>query len=165
MTVDDLEGVLEIERVSFPSPWPRSQFERELKNPLSYAFTAKVASPSPISLSPEGREEGEGEGEGLRIIGYVIFWLVGDEAHILNIAVHPGFRRRGIAKALLSFTLELLLKKGGKGVFLEVRRSNLAARRLYKGFGFKEIGVRKGYYTDNQEDAIVMGLELLVPYK
>lgn len=146
MTVDDLEGVLEIERVSFPSPWPRSQFERELKNPLSYAFTTKVIHPL--------------EGKGLRIIGYVIFWLVADEAHILNIAVHPGFRRRGIAKALLRFTLELLLKKGGKGVFLEVRRSNLAARRLYKGFGFKEIGVRKGYYTDNQEDAIVMGFEL-----
>lgn len=146
MTVDDLEGVLEIERVSFSNPWPRDQFERELKNPLSYAFTAKVIHPL--------------EGKGLMIIGYTIFWLVTDEAHILNIAVHPAFRRRGVAKALLRFTLELLFKKGGKEVFLEVRRSNLAARRLYKGFGFKEIGVRRGYYTDNQEDAIVMGLEM-----
>lgn len=143
MTFDDLEDVLGIEKLSFPSPWPRSQFEKEIKNQFSNKFTAKI--------TQDGRKT---------VAAYIIFWVVADEAHILNIAVHPDLRRRGIAKRLLVFTLGQLEEIGTREVFLEVRRSNVRAQRLYMGFGFKVIGVRKGYYGDNKEDAIVMALSM-----
>ncbi|MBI3752768.1 MAG: ribosomal protein S18-alanine N-acetyltransferase [Deltaproteobacteria bacterium] len=143
MTLNDMEDVLAIEKFSFSSPWPRSQFEKEIKNPLSHQFVAKIIR--------DGKEI---------VMAYTIFWVAADEAHILNIAVHPDFRRQGIAKTLLVFALNRIEEMGGRGVFLEVRRSNIAAQRLYIKFGFREIGVRKGYYGDNREDAIVMALEL-----
>lgn len=143
MTFDDLEDVLGIEKLSFPSPWPRAQFEKEIKNQFSNKFTAKIAH--------DGKKT---------VAAYIIFWVVADEAHILNIAVHPDFQRRGIAKRLLVFTLGQLEGIGTREVFLEVRRSNVHAQRLYMGFGFKVIGVRKGYYGDNNEDAIVMALSM-----
>ncbi|MBI3754799.1 MAG: ribosomal protein S18-alanine N-acetyltransferase [Deltaproteobacteria bacterium] len=143
MTFDDLDDVLGIEKLSYSSPWPRSQFEKELKNQLSNKFTAKIAHNGKKSVA-----------------AYIIFWVVANEAHILNIATHPDFRRRGIAKRFLVFALGRLEEAGVEEVFLEVRRSNIHAQRLYMGFGFKEIGIRKGYYGDNNEDAIVMALEL-----
>ncbi len=141
MTFDDLGDVLGIEKLSFPSPWPRSQFEKEIKNQFSNKFVAKIA------------HDG-----GKTVVAYIIFWVVADEAHILNIAVHPDFRRQGIAKSLLVFALDRIEEMDGRGIFLEVRRSNIAAQMLYKKFGFREIGVRKGYYGDNGEDAVVMQL-------
>lgn len=143
MTIDDLEDVLNIERLSYSSPWLKSQFEKELQNPFSNKFIAKAAHDS--------RQE---------TAAFIIFWVVADEAHILNIAVHPDFRRKGIAKSLLFFTLNSMEERGVKEVFLEVRRSNVSAQKLYKDFGFKEIGVREGYYGNNNEDAIVMALEI-----
>lgn len=143
MTFDDLEDVLRIEKLSFPSPWPRSQFEKELKNQFSNKFTAR--------LTHDGEKT---------VAAYIIFWVVADEAHILNIATHPDFRRCGIAKSLLVFTLEQLKEVGAREVFLEVRRSNAPAQKMYKDFGFREIGIRKGYYGDNKEDAIVMALTI-----
>jgi len=143
MTSDDLEDVLNIERLSFPAPWSRSQFEKEIQNPFSGKFIAKIIH--------KGEEV---------VAAYIIFWVVADEAHILNIATHPDFRRRGIARALLSFTLSRLKEKGVREIFLEVRRSNAPAQKLYHDFGFKKIGIREGYYGNNNEDAIIMALEV-----
>lgn len=144
MTIDDLEDVLKIEKLSFPTPWPRSQFEKEIKNQFSNKFVAKIT---------QGGEK--------TVAAYIVFWVVKDEAHILNIATHPDFRRCGIAKGLLAFALRQLEEIGTREVFLEVRRSNVPAQSMYKGFGFREIGVRKGYYGDNKEDAIVMALTIV----
>ena len=143
MTLDDLEDICRIEKLSFPSPWPRLQFEKEIQNPFSNKYTARILQ--------DGKKI---------IVAYIIFWVVEGEAHILNIATHLDFRRRGIAKRLLVFALGRLEEVGVEEVFLEVRRSNVHAQKLYKDFGFKEIGIRKGYYGDNREDAIVMALAL-----
>src|SRR3989338_2354362 len=121
MTIDDLEDVLNIERLSYSSPWLKSQFEKELQNQFSNKFIAKVAH--------DGRQE---------TAAFIIFWVVADEAHILNIAVHPDFRRKGIAKSLLFFTLNSMEERRVKEVFLEVRRSNVYAQELYKDFAFED---------------------------
>ena len=143
MTLSELEDVFSIEKLSYSSPWPISQFEKELQNPISCKFTAR--------LIQGGKEI---------VAAYIIFWVVADEAHILNISTHPDFRRMGIAKNLLVFALDYMEDRSVREVFLEVRRSNIIAQKLYRGFGFKEIDVRKGYYGDNNEDAIVMALDM-----
>jgi ribosomal-protein-alanine N-acetyltransferase len=88
--------------------------------------------------------------------GYVIYWVIADEMHILNLAVHPVQRRQGIARALLTAALTQSRDQGAAVVWLEVRPSNTAALALYHSFGFEEIGVRPGYYTDNGEDALIL---------
>jgi len=103
--------------------------------------TILVAGP----LSPEPWE----------IWGYIIYWVVAGEMHLLNLAVHPTHRRRGIARALLTAALEEARSQGADVVWLEVRPSNAAALALYQSFGFEEIGVRPGYYSDNGEDALL----------
>jgi ribosomal-protein-alanine N-acetyltransferase len=143
MTEKDLGDVLAIERVSFPQPWSLGQFKKELKNPISFCYTARV--------TVDGME---GEGVG----GYMIFWIVHGEAHILNIAVAPELRRMGLGKRLLSFAIKLMREKGVVEVFLEVRVSNKASIRLYEGFGFEHAYVRPRYYGN--EDALVMRLVL-----
>lgn len=141
MTAEDLDEVLKIEQVSFPKPWTRSMFEGELRNPVSFAYTLKVRS--------EGREE---------ISGYIIFWVIHGEAHILNIATNPMHRGKGVASRLLGLMLDVMKRNMVYEVFLEVRVSNTVARNLYTRFGFREAFVRKKYYGD--EDAIVMVLDL-----
>jgi len=137
MAAQDLDGVLRIERDSFPNPWSREQFAHELTNPVSRAYT--------INVERDGCEE---------LAGYIIFWVVHGEAHILDIAVRPRFRRSGVARTLLAASLDMMRAGMVFEAFLEVRRSNAAARALYKGFGFTELYERKGYYGD--EDAVVM---------
>jgi ribosomal-protein-alanine N-acetyltransferase len=140
MTKADIDEVLGIERLSFPSPWSKQLFLNELANPDSHIILAK-------------------DDTGITL-GFVCFWIVVDEVHILNIAVHPSFRRQGIARRLLTFVLEFSKKKGCSYFALEVRSGNQAAIELYKGFGFKTAGIRKGYYSDTGEDAILMELDL-----
>jgi len=142
MEAGDLDEVLEIEQASFPRPWTRGMFESELRNPVSFSYTLKVR-------PQDGKEE---------IGGYVVLWVVHGEAHILNIAVNPKYRGRGIATRLMQLMLELMKRNLVYEVFLEVRVSNTAARDLYKRFGFRESFIRKKYYGD--EDAIVMVLDL-----
>jgi len=137
MTAKDLDEVLEIERQSFPRPWTRAMFESELKNPVSFMTVLKTDS-----------------GGQSRLAAYIVYWVVHGEAHILNIAVDPAQRRRGSAELLLATALEQMRRNLVFEVFLEVRRSNTAARKLYENFGFVESFVRKNYYGD--EDAIVM---------
>ena len=138
MSFADLTSVLEIEERSFPEPWSRALFRRELINPISFAFIGKV----------------ENEGK-LRLVSYIVFWLVAGEGHILNVAVHPDFRNRGFARELTSFAMATMGEMGAQDLFLEVRVSNSAAIHLYESLGFREIGERKGYYG-NGEDAKVM---------
>ncbi len=141
MSASDLDDVLSIEERCFPRPWTRGMFEAELRNPLSSAFIARLES--------NGRQV---------IAGYGIFWVVFGEAHILNLAVSPVFRRMGLSAAILEFSIVEMRRKMACEVFLEVRRSNKAARALYKKFGFKESFERANYYGD--EDAIVMTREI-----
>lgn len=140
MSRSDLEEVLKIEERSFRKPWSAGQFESELGNPVSRSFT--------LSIEEAGSQTP---------VAYIIFWVVHGEAHILNIAVRPGYRRRGLAAELLSAALDYMRGNMVFDVFLEARRSNAAARALYAKFGFREAYERKNYYGD--EDAIVMTLE------
>ncbi len=139
MSEEDIDEVIRIERLSFPNPWTRGFFERELRNPISYAFVEKI------------EEKGR-----LRLAGYIVFWIVTDEAHILNIAVDPELRRQGLAKRLLCVALSFMEDRGVDVVHLEVRRSNTPAINLYRRFGFEEVYIRENYYGN--EDAIVMRL-------
>ena len=133
MTRSDLKQVMQIENASFVSPWSRKSFESELKKDFGFSYTAV---------------------EDKRVIAYIIGWLVADEIHIANIAVHPEWRRRGVAMVLIQNVIDRYL--GFSWIRLEVRRSNLAARNLYRQLGFKEVGIRKRYYVQENEDAILM---------
>ncbi|MBW1953122.1 MAG: ribosomal protein S18-alanine N-acetyltransferase, partial [Deltaproteobacteria bacterium] len=135
-TASDVDAIWAIEQVSFPSPWPRFSFWEELRNPISHVLVAG---------SPPYSEE---------IWGYVVYWLVADEMHILNLAVHPAYRRQGIARRLLQEALHRARGLGARQAWLEVRPSNQAAQSLYHSLGFKPVATRKRYYHNTGEDAL-----------
>lgn len=137
MEAADITNVVEVETKSFEIPWSKESFENELKNKLALYLVAKVDE---------------------KAVGYIGVWKIFDEGHITNVAVHPDFRGRGLAKALISELLSLCRKDGINSFTLEVRESNIVAQNLYKSFGFVECGKRKAYYSDNNEDAIIMWL-------
>lgn len=140
MRLNDLEEVLTIERLSFTIPWSRRAFLYELlENQQALYLVAR---------------------ETEKTVGYIGMWIVLDEGHITNLAVHPDYRRRGIGRLLLETLVRESAKRGIQRLTLEVRRSNLAAQALYRGLGFKETGVRHRYYQDNREDALIMWKEL-----
>jgi len=141
MREDELGELLELERRAFEHPWSPALLRRELSHDWSTILVAL-------------------DGATDSIVGHVIFWIVVDEIHILNVAVDPVHRRRGIARQLLQELLERSRSYGFSLATLEVRRSNLAALALYRNLGFREVGVRKGYYAEENEDAIVMVLDL-----
>lgn len=144
MEPEDLAPVLAIERVAFPNPWSEELFRRE----LSHGW-------STILLAEQPREDEE-----RLLAGFLIYWLVHDEIHILNVATDPTRRRRGAARTLLADCLKRGVESGARLATLEVRRSNRAAIDLYASFGFRSVGVRSNYYPDEGEDAIVMTLDL-----
>jgi [ribosomal protein S18]-alanine N-acetyltransferase len=144
MTPDDLPAVLEIEKVAFRNPWSPDLLKRELTHDWSIILLA---------------EEPDGQG-GYRLLGFAIFWLVHDEVHVLNVAVDPAQRRRGVARAVMEACLDVGRKHRCALATLEVRRNNAAALDLYKAFGFRAVGIRPNYYVDEGEDAIVMVLDL-----
>jgi [ribosomal protein S18]-alanine N-acetyltransferase len=139
MTIPDLEQVYAIEISSYAQPWPLSCFFDELTRNSYARYTVA-----------------ELEGQ---VVGYAGQWIIAGEAHITNIAVDFGFRRRRIAEQLLIDALDHALKQRAFAVFLEVRRYNIAAQRLYTRYRFMPIRVRESYYADNQEDAIEMRVE------
>jgi ribosomal-protein-alanine N-acetyltransferase len=139
MSLDDLDDVMEIEKKSFVSPWTKRFFEEALISPISVNLVMKKDSET---------------------LGYIILYSVADEAHILNIAVHPSHRGKGCASSLIQYVLGYFERKGVHEFFLEVREGNMAAIRLYKRFGFEKIGKRKKYYTETNEDALVMCLSV-----
>ena len=141
MTHADLAAVQAIEKASFTTPWPSYAYRNELEtNRLAHYLVVRA-----------GRE----------VIAYAGVWLMVDEAHITTFAVVPAWRRRRIGERLLLAVLALALARGAREATLEVRLSNLAARRLYEKYGFRPVGIRPRYYSDDHEDALIMTTEPL----
>ena len=139
LVLGDLLAIEEIERRSYPTPWSRSMFAGEL------------AKPSSICLGAFGADEDDG-----RLCGYLIVSRYVDAWHVMNVAVDPDQRGRGIATMLLERLFELTADDARRGYTLEVRVSNATAVALYERLGFQARGIRRGYYTDNREDALIM---------
>ncbi len=142
----DLPRILEIERLAFPSPWTLASFEREMTLPFSRVMVA----------IPYDDEEAA-SGTRRSIAGFLCRWLIADECHVLNIAVHPDSRRLGIGGVLITEAISEAKTNGAGVVTLEVRRTNLPARQLYRKFDFEERRLRRHYYGPG-EDAIIMEL-------
>ncbi len=141
MSTSDISRVMEIEKVCFPWPWPVEIFYQEIVgNRLAYYYVARLDD---------------------EIQGYIGAWILrSGEVHITNLAVHPHYRRKGIARCLLKFLYGLARQKECHTITLEVRRSNHIAIELYRQEGFQETGIKPGYYRDSGEDAVVMSLKL-----
>ena len=141
MGLPDLDAVREIERRSFSTPWPAHAYPAEIEtNRLAHYRVARL----------DGR-----------IVAFAGIWLMLDEAHIPTFAVDPEFRRRSIGERLLLAMLDVAIGKGAREATLEVRLSNVAARRLYEKYGFRPVGLRPRYYSDDNEDALIMTTEPL----
>jgi ribosomal-protein-alanine N-acetyltransferase len=141
MRLEDLDEVQAIEQASFSTPWPSNAYRSEL-------MTNRLASYLVVRIDG-------------RIVGYGGMWLMVDEAHITTFAIHPGWRRQRIGERLLLAFLDLARDHHAREATLEVRLSNLAARRLYEKYGFRPVGLRPRYYSDNNEDALIMTTEPL----
>lgn len=140
LTGEDINRVLEIENDSFRSPWQRAVFETEFKNKNSYNIACK--------------DESRG------LVGYCLSWLIYDEVHILKVAVDESFRNQGIGKRLIVKTLEYFIPRGASHAVLEVRLDNYGAISLYEKLGFESLRIRRNYYAETGEDALVMLLDL-----
>ena len=140
LELSDLDSIERIERASYPTPWSRSMFAGELAKQSSLSFGAVAES-------------------GV-LVGYLVLSRYVDAWHVMNVAVAPERRRQGVASALLQRLLELTKDDALRGYTLEVRVSNIGAISLYERFGFVAKGLRRGYYTDNREDALIMWRDL-----
>ncbi len=155
MAVRDIPAVMEIERDSQLEPWSHEAFLQELHQPVSSCYVARL--PERLDWSrPNG---GSRRSLGI-VIGYICFWTVADEVQILNLATHRSYRRKGVARALLSHALEMGCERNARLALLEVRKSNLAAQHLYMSAGFKSVGERPDYYGVQREPAVLMELQL-----
>ena len=142
MLPEHIENVVRIEEVSFPTPWPMVSFANELRNDFAFYVVALYKS---------------------QVIGYAGMWLILDEAHVTNVAVHPDYRRHGVGRLLMQELIWKAVLLGATSMTLEVRAFNEVARQLYSTLGFRQEGRRRGYYTDTGEDALIMWKRLLVP--
>ena len=133
------DQIIEIESLSFLSPWSLRSFEAELTKSVSHIW---------------------GLANNDILMGYICFWMFASEIQLINIAVHPVNRGKGLGCLLLDKMISIGIEKGVRHIWLEVRPSNITAKKLYKKLGFKEVGRRSNYYTDTKEDAIIMDLEL-----
>ena len=138
LSLDDLPEILAIEKASYPDPWSVDSFIGELKRPVTIALGLK---------------------EDDKLVGQCFFWLVPPEVHLLNLAILPEARGRGLAIKLLNTLVFFGKKMKAKIIFLEVRQSNESAKKLYEKFGFEMVGIRPNYY-DNGENALLMDLIL-----
>src|SRR5664280_2133475 len=142
MGLDDLPAVQVIERAAFSAPWPANAYRTELEtNKLAHYLVVRV---------------------GDEIAGFAGLWLMVDEAHVTTFAIAPAWRRNRLAERLLVAILDIALDRQATEATLEVRLSNLPARRLYEKFGFRPVGIRPRYYRDNHEDALIMTTEPLL---
>ncbi len=132
---EHLAGIMDIEVEAYPEPWTVRMFQDEIRNERSYFYVAFL---------------------GDVLAAYGGFWLVIDEAHITSVAVREAYRGRGYGRRLVAFLIDEAVASGARRATLEVRVSNIRARNLYVSFGFRPVGLRKGYYPKNNEDAIVM---------
>jgi [ribosomal protein S18]-alanine N-acetyltransferase len=141
MGLDDVPAIQAIEEASFTTPWPPDAYRSELQtNRMAHYLVARV---------------------GETVAAYGGMWLIVDEAHITTFAVHPEWRRQGIGQRLLLAFLDIAVDRSAHEATLEVRLSNLAARRLYEKYGFRPVGLRPNYYSDDREDALIMTTEPL----
>jgi ribosomal-protein-alanine N-acetyltransferase len=176
MRVKDIPEIIDIERDSFSMTWPANSYKRELEHNrmaryvvLRYEpasgeepFTRRVRDtrPFPLSLLPNPFER-DTNADDAPIVGYGGLWLMVDEAHVTSVAVRPEFRGRGLGQLLMLALFDIAQQRDARWLTLEVRLSNTGAQNLYKKLGFHEAGIRPRYYTDNNEDAVVMWSEEL----
>ncbi|MBI3040159.1 MAG: ribosomal protein S18-alanine N-acetyltransferase [Chloroflexi bacterium] len=181
MRSQDIAQVAEIDREAFSTQWPPLNFQQELRNRLAHYIVVcddeKIAE-RPVVKTPSGksltglasrlkrlfgRQLPGGDELSLPsshyIVGFVGFWAMADEAHITSIAVREAYRRQGLGELLLMPVIDLARELKTSIVTLEVRTSNAAAQRLYDKYGFIQVGVRRGYYTDNGEDGLIMSIQ------
>ncbi|MFL5869753.1 MAG: ribosomal protein S18-alanine N-acetyltransferase [Solirubrobacterales bacterium] len=141
MRLPDLEAVHAIERASFRTPWPPHAYQSEIEtNRLAHYIVARIDD---------------------QVVAYAGMWIMVDEAHITTFAVHPSWRRQRLGERLLLAVLDIAMARDAREATLEVRLSNLPARRLYEKYGFRPVGLRPRYYSDNNEDALIMTTEPL----
>lgn len=179
MTISDISEVIEIERQSFSLPWPPNAYKRELQDNRTahYIVVRRHTSGRPAPASPPSgyQEERRGLFGFLRALGpaqppaprqgppnvyaYAGLWLMVDEGHITTIAVRPELRGKGLGELVLCGLIDTALEVGARIMTLEVRISNTVAQNLYLKFGFKQSGLRRRYYSDNNEDALIMTAE------
>jgi len=138
MSESDLDEIIAIEKKSFADPWSQRLFRETLLFPHSVNFVLE---------SPGGE-----------VVGYLNLYLIAQEGHLLNLAIHPAWRRQGLATAMLAHTIQYLRQRQALQLFLEVREKNQSAIRLYRKLGFEVVGKRKKYYAETNEDALVMQL-------
>jgi ribosomal-protein-alanine N-acetyltransferase len=173
----DVPRVIEIEKLSYPATWPPSAYRKELQDnrwahyivlrdralvvPQEQAVQEPERSrrPFPLSLLPSRSVVTLASPHQASVIGFAGLWLMVDEAHITTIAVHPDYRGRGLGELELASLIDIAYQIGAKWVTLEVRVSNHVAQNLYRKYGFREAGMRRRYYSDNQEDALIMWTE------
>ena len=177
MRLGDVDEVVEIEQACFTTPWPASAYKRELKNPSStrYLIARHYLTEPPALLPPSAvapkktglisrvlpflKPETESDSAIKNpnpVVGYGGLWLMMDEAHITTLGVDPKYRGKGLGEFLLVGLIDVAIALGASWLTLEVRVSNTVAQNLYKKYTFKEAGVRRKYYTDNDEDAYIM---------
>ena len=172
MRMEDISQVAGIERDAFPTIWAGTNYSKELKNPqVEYVVCVRNGVPAP-EPHPEPRR---GFLDVLRrrppppapseppdmLVGFVGVWFMGGEGHIVSIAVREPFRRQGLGELLMLGAVEMALRRGQQVVTLEVRVSNSIAQSLYTKYGFSQAGIRKGYYSDNREDAFIMSTDTI----
>ena len=151
-TADDLGAIHAVERLAQPAPWSEEVFRKELELDWSHAWIVE-----PRQAGDEAGDGPGGEPAGLpAVCAFLVFWVVHDEIHILNVAVHPDARRRGLARALVDDLIAQAEARAITALTLEVRAGTDAAQGLYAAAGFRVIAVRPSYYADNGEDALVM---------
>ena len=178
MGKEDLPQVNQIDHEAFPTLWPPANYHRELKNGLAHYIVAcdeekEYKPPAPPAdpqkglwglitrLKRRANHHPDNEPQPAReyILGFAGLWLMAGEAHITNIAVRESYRRQGMGELLLIALIDLAVELGANLMTLEVRASNTTAQSLYAKYGFIEVGLRRGYYTDNREDGVLMTIE------
>lgn len=173
MTLADIPRVVEIEKLAYTTPWPSSAYRKELQDnqhahyivvrdtlldvppPVRTDPIELQRRPFPLSLLPN-RPVTTPSTDASSIVGFAGLWLMIDESHITTIANHPEYRGRGIGELMLSSLIDISYNIGARAVSLEVRVSNHVAQNLYRKYGFREAGIRRRYYSDNHEDALIM---------
>ena len=177
---EDIDQVIEIDREAFPNDWPPPNFKREMENRLAHyivACNAEEMPERPEQIAPQnglknlisrlrryliGDQSGSSQQPANRsecIMGFAGFWIMADEVHITTIATREALRRQGIGELLLQSIIHMASQRAARIITLEVRVSNMIARQLYSKYGFNQVGLRRGYYTNNQEDAIIMSTD------
>jgi ribosomal-protein-alanine N-acetyltransferase len=163
MKLQDIPQVVQIEHEAFPSPWSATNFRYDLLFNRAAQYLVAYR-----ELSEIERRESWLKGlishlfsknEEQLILGYAGLWFMADDAHLVNIAVREGYRRQGIGEHLLISAIDIAMERNASVITLEVRPSNKVAQALYRKYGFIEVGVRRGYYYDTKEDALLMSIE------